>query len=119
MQGETYTRELEKLKGDVNMMLAQVGKPLHQLELVDSLQRLGIYYHFQEEIKRILHSIYNNYDRNDKWKNGDLYATALEFRVLRQHGYHVPQGITNYCVLGLDSVFTIVLENISDRGKWF
>ena len=93
LQRETYTRELEKLKGDVKMMLTQVGKPLHQLELVDSLQRLEIYYHFQEEIKRILPSIYNNYDRNDKWKNGDLYATALEFRVLRQHGYHVPQGI--------------------------
>ena len=51
--------------------------------------------------------------------NGDLYATTLEFRVLRQQGYHVPQGITNYCVLGLDSVFTIVLENFSDRGNWF
>ncbi|KAJ9685395.1 hypothetical protein PVL29_017433 [Vitis rotundifolia] len=91
--GETYTRQLEKLKGDVKIMLGQVGEPLHQLEIIDSLQRLGIHYHFGEEIKRILHSIYNNYNRNDKWKNGDLYATALEFRLLRQHGYHVPQDV--------------------------
>lgn len=117
MQGETYTRQLEKLKGDVKIMLGQVGEPLHQLELIDTLQRLGIHYHFGEEIKRILHSIYNNYNRNDTWKNGDLYATALEFRLLRQHGYHVPQGIRNYRVLGLNLVFTTVLIIFSGSGK--
>eukprot|EP00261_Vitis_vinifera_P032020 XP_019073263.1 PREDICTED: (-)-alpha-terpineol synthase-like [Vitis vinifera] len=115
--GETYTRQLEKLKGDVKIMLGQVGEPLHQLELIDTLQRLGIHYHFGEEIKRILHSIYNNYNRNDTWKNGDLYATALEFRLLRQHGYHVPQGIRHYRVLGLNLVFTTVLIIFSGSGK--
>ncbi|RVW71184.1 (-)-alpha-terpineol synthase [Vitis vinifera] len=108
--GETYTRQLEKLKGDVKIMLGQVGEPLHQLELIDTLQRLGIHYHFGEEIKRILHSIYNNYNRNDTWKNGDLYATALEFRLLRQHGYHVPQGSRHYRVLG---------ENILEEARDF
>ena len=52
MQGQTYTRQLEKLKGDVKMMLGEAEKPLHQLELIDTLQRLGIHYHFGEEIKR-------------------------------------------------------------------
>ncbi|XP_034705074.1 (-)-alpha-terpineol synthase-like [Vitis riparia] len=110
--GETYTRQLEKLKGDVKIMLGQVGEPLHQLELIDTLQRLGIHYHFGEEIKRILHSIYNNYNRNDTWKNGDLYATALEFRLLRQHGYHVPQDVFHIFINKMGTVKPWLNEDI-------
>ncbi|NP_001268167.1 (+)-alpha-phellandrene synthase [Vitis vinifera] len=110
--GETYTRQLEKLKGDVKIMLGQVGEPLHQLELIDTLQRLGIHYHFGEEIKRILHSIYNNYNRNDTWKNGDLYATALEFRLLRQHGYHVPQDVFHIFINKMGTVNPWLNEDI-------
>ncbi|CAN4078283.1 unnamed protein product [Withania somnifera] len=58
---------------------------LEQLELIDILQRLGIYYHFEEEIDGVLKQIY--------LKNGELYGTALEFRLLRQQGYHAPQEI--------------------------
>ena len=93
MQGETYTRRLDKLKRDVKPMLGKVKKPLDQLELIDVLQMLGIYYHFKDAIKRILDSIYNQYNQHEEWKKNDLYATALEFRLLRQHGYDVPQGI--------------------------
>ncbi|XP_034705174.1 (-)-alpha-terpineol synthase-like [Vitis riparia] len=110
--GETYTRQLEKLKGDVKIMLGQVGEPLHQLELIDSLQRLGIHYHFGEEIKRILHSIYNNHNRNDTWKNGELYATALEFRLLRQHGYHVPQDVFHIFINKMGTVKPWINEDI-------
>ncbi|WKA02034.1 hypothetical protein VitviT2T_020275 [Vitis vinifera] len=110
--GETYTRQLEKLKGDVKIMLGQVGEPLHQLELIDTLQRLGIHYHFGEEIKRILHGIYNNYNRNDTWKNGDLYATALEFRLLRQHGYHVPQDVFHIFINKMGTVKPWLNEDI-------
>ena len=70
------------------------NRPLDQLELIENLQRLGLAYHFETEIKNILHNIYNNKD--DKWKNENLYATSLEFRLLRQHGYNVSQG--NECI---------------------
>ena len=93
MQGETYTRRLDKLKRDVKPMLGKVKNPLDQLELIDVLQRLGIYYHFKDEIKRILNSIYNQYNRHEECQKDDLYTTALEFRLLRQHGYDVPQGV--------------------------
>ncbi|KAK4361001.1 hypothetical protein RND71_019953 [Anisodus tanguticus] len=69
---------------------------LEQLELIDNLLRLGIYYHFEEEIDRVLKQIYVNYnkrDHHDGQKNEELYATALEFRLLRQHGYHASQEI--------------------------
>ncbi|KAL6328011.1 hypothetical protein AAG906_033275 [Vitis piasezkii] len=91
--GETYTRRLDKLKRDVKPMLGKVKKPLDQLELIDVLRRLGLYYHFKDEIKRILDSIYNQYNQHEEWKKDDLYATALEFRLLRQHGYDVPEGV--------------------------
>ena len=93
MQGETCTRRLDELKRVVKTMLGKVRKPLDQLELIDVLQRLGIYYHFEDEIREILNIIYSEYNSQDEWKNEDLYATALEFRLLRQHGYDVPQGI--------------------------
>ncbi|KAH7569045.1 hypothetical protein JRO89_XS06G0093900 [Xanthoceras sorbifolium] len=62
-----------------------VSKPLDQLELIDTLQRLGLAYHFDTEINKTLHNVYNNSDGDDLWKEGNLYATSLEFRLLRQH----------------------------------
>ena len=69
------------------MMLHKVVDPLEQLELIEILQRLGISYHLEEEIKRILDGVYNNDHGGDTWKAKNLYATALKFRLLRQHGY--------------------------------
>lgn len=65
---------------------------LHQLEIVDNLQRLGVSYHFEDEIKRFLSRIYNernsrsSYHAKEK-QESSLYAVALEFRLLRQHGF--------------------------------
>ncbi|RVW66249.1 (-)-alpha-terpineol synthase [Vitis vinifera] len=70
-----------------------VVEALDQLELIDVLRRLGLYYHFKDEIKRILDIIYNRYNQHEEWKKDDLYATALEFRLLRQHGYDVPEDV--------------------------
>ncbi|KAH9727536.1 TPS27 [Citrus sinensis] len=92
--GESYKKQAEHLQGKVKTMINEVSvtnKPLDQLELIDNLQRLGLAYHFETEIENILHNIYNNKD--DKWKNENLYATSLEFRLLRQHGYNVSQEV--------------------------
>ncbi|KAK9227254.1 hypothetical protein WN943_012303 [Citrus x changshan-huyou] len=91
--GEICQRQAEKLKGKVKTMINNVTNPLDQLELIDALQRLGLAYHFETEIRNIFHNIYNNED--DKWKKENLYATSLEFRLLRQHGYHVSQEVFN------------------------
>ncbi|KAK9200922.1 hypothetical protein WN944_016121 [Citrus x changshan-huyou] len=91
---ESYKKQGEHLKGKVKTMINEVSvtnKPLDQLELIDNLQRLRLAYHFETEIESILHNIYNNKD--DKWKNENLYATSLEFRLLRQHGYNVSQEV--------------------------
>ncbi|KAI9376904.1 hypothetical protein POPTR_019G023006v4 [Populus trichocarpa] len=95
-KGEPYTARSEKLKANIRMMLANASKPLDQLELIDALQRLGLSYHFVDEIKSTLKSLfYKNHIENTKTVH-DLYATALEFRLLRQHGYKVPQEVFNH-----------------------
>ena len=66
--------------------------PLEQLELIDTLQRLGLSYHFESEMKRILEGLYNNYHCGNTRKEENLYVTALKFRLLRQHGYKVSEG---------------------------
>ncbi|KAF7834256.1 terpene synthase [Senna tora] len=68
-----------------------VDESLHQLELIDVLQRLGVSYHFETEINNILENHYKNINKMDKLKGceKDLYATSLQFRLLRQHGYHL------------------------------
>ncbi|GMP98071.1 hypothetical protein CsSME_00046094 [Camellia sinensis var. sinensis] len=78
-------------KRAVKTMLEKVidVDPLDALEMIDDSQRLGVFYHFKDEIEKALEKIYN---MNDKCNNEDLHATALKFRVLRQHWYNVPQG---------------------------
>ncbi|KAM3730598.1 hypothetical protein ACB098_12G099300 [Castanea mollissima] len=93
--GETCTRQINMLKEQVRMMLHKVVDPLEQLELIEILQRLGLSYHFEEEIKRIIDGVYNNDHGGGTWKTENLYATALKFRLLRQHGYSVSQEVFN------------------------
>ena len=75
------------------ILVCKEGKPLDQLELIDLLQRLGVSYHFDNEIERIMNKIHKDYGEDDGWKKEDLHATTLEFRLPRQHGYNVPQGM--------------------------
>ncbi|KAG5223910.1 terpene synthase [Salix suchowensis] len=94
-KGEPYTARTRKLKEEIRTRLANASIPLDQLELIDTLQRLGLSYHFVDEIESILKSLFDeNHIHNTKTAN-DLYATALEFRLLRQHGYKVPQEVFN------------------------
>ncbi|XP_056177481.1 beta-bisabolene synthase-like [Syzygium oleosum] len=62
-----------------------------KLELVDGVQRLGLGYHFETEIKNALGSIHNNIE--DAQLSDDLYPASLRFRLLRQHGYNVQQDV--------------------------
>ncbi|XP_058070940.1 alpha-terpineol synthase, chloroplastic-like [Magnolia sinica] len=55
-KGYTYLERVEKLKEEMRRTLQEVGM-LNQLELVDRIQRLGVGYHFDREIKEILTTI--------------------------------------------------------------
>ncbi|XVF88968.1 hypothetical protein PTKIN_Ptkin19aG0094000 [Pterospermum kingtungense] len=92
LQSESYTERANKLIGEVRMMFDNVVDPLQKLDLIDNLQRLGLSYHFKHEINKTLNKI-STHQIGVAWKKNNLYATALEFRLLRQHGYHVNQDV--------------------------
>ncbi|PWA42522.1 R-linalool synthase QH5, chloroplastic [Artemisia annua] len=92
--GDAYVARANTLKDAVKTMILKAGNLLRILELVDELQRLGISYLFEEEISNLLETIYYNYYKfPENWNKIDLNIKALGFRLLRQHGYHVPQEI--------------------------
>ncbi|TVU42234.1 hypothetical protein EJB05_08627, partial [Eragrostis curvula] len=60
-----------------------------KLELVDSLQRLGVGYHYRNEIDEVLRAVYDdNHTGSD-----DLYVTSLRFYLLRKHGYAISSDV--------------------------
>ncbi|KAK1420833.1 hypothetical protein QVD17_22723 [Tagetes erecta] len=96
--GEKNIPRLKTLKEAVRSMIYDDGEkgedPLNILNLVDDLQRLGISYHFENKISNVLKNIYYKYyNTAEKWTKMDLNHKALGFRLLRQHGYHIPQDI--------------------------
>nr|QIQ55994.1 putative terpene synthase 2 [Eremophila drummondii] len=89
---EGFIEQAEKLQEQVKMIIDETEDELDQLELIDNLQRLDISYHFMGEIQKILENMYLTHKfEHDGKAERDLYAAALKFRLLRQHGYHAPQ----------------------------
>ncbi|QCD84254.1 linalool synthase [Vigna unguiculata] len=88
-----HAKTLEEVKRGL------VGKAIqssdHGLLMVDSIQRLGIEHHFEEEIQAILRKKelmlrVNNHRGNDYQ---ELSEVALQFRLLRQEGYYIHADI--------------------------
>ncbi|XXG83115.1 hypothetical protein AAC387_Pa10g0948 [Persea americana] len=82
----------EGLKDQVRRMLQNASDPLVETNLIDSIQRLGVAYHFETEIEEKLKRW------NNAWVEGlndgdDLHDVALQFRLLRQHGYDVSPDV--------------------------
>lgn len=63
-----------------------------EIYLIDEIQRLGLAYHFEEEIEEALQKLNNNHHTQNTGDNGDLQSMALKFRLLRQGGYYIPCG---------------------------
>ncbi|KAM0932757.1 putative lyase [Dioscorea sansibarensis] len=57
--------------------------PIETMSLIDDLQRLGISYHFDEEIEALSSQCFNFTSGKD-----DLFGTSLCFRLLRQQGHN-------------------------------
>jgi len=92
MQDEIYVEKCKVLREEVRMMLCKTKNELDQLEFIDILQRLGVAYHFTNEIRNILDNIY--YTQTSK-SIKNLHATAIKFRLLRQHSYDISTGMIN------------------------
>ncbi|KAF8391446.1 hypothetical protein HHK36_023751 [Tetracentron sinense] len=82
------TKPIEELQERARTKLGRASDPTGTMELVDTLQRLGIAYHFEEEINVLLDRFSNAKDEED-----NLFLTALRFRLLRQNGYQVSTNV--------------------------
>ncbi|KAA0045530.1 terpene synthase 10-like [Cucumis melo var. makuwa] len=112
-RGETYRRRFSQLKEQVQTLLKEESDSLEQLELIDALQKLGISYHFESEIKNILQRISNKSLKEDRKKNS-LYATSLEFRLLRQHQFDIYEGVFNAFKDEMGNLKTCSYEDINE-----
>ncbi|GMH22796.1 hypothetical protein Nepgr_024639 [Nepenthes gracilis] len=88
--------EHEKLKEEVRRIVVGLhDSPSLQpkLILIDTLQCLGIFYHFETEIEDILQSVHQHhvYDGDDNCN--DLLSAALLFRLLRQERIYISPDI--------------------------
>ncbi|XP_062087434.1 (3S,6E)-nerolidol synthase 1-like [Humulus lupulus] len=104
-----YARNIQEIKNVMNNIILADYDHQHSIEglnLVNAVLRLGIDYHFQDEINAILerehlkissgdddvvnHGFYNNNNVQDY-----LYDVSLRFRLLRQGGYDVSTDVFN------------------------
>ncbi|PON82655.1 Squalene/phytoene synthase [Trema orientale] len=83
----------EKLEKDVKSIITdEKAELLTTLELIDDIQRLGLGYKFEDEIRRALVRCVSWLNNSEGTKKS-LHATSLSFRLLRQHGYEASQDM--------------------------
>lgn len=79
----------EVIREDVRNILKGSTELPETLDLIITLQRLGLDYYYKNEIDKILHDVYNS-DYNEK----DLNLVSQRFYLLRKNNYDVPSGTT-------------------------
>lgn len=88
---QKYVEEIESLKNEArSMLMAATSTKL--MILIDTLERLGLAYHFESEIDRELERVYDSLEADEDF---DLFSTTLRFRLLRQYRYHVSCSTSN------------------------
>ncbi|KAF3325415.1 Alpha-terpineol synthase [Carex littledalei] len=79
----------ETLKQEVKQLIRKETEPAKKLRLVDAMQRLGVAYHFDGEIKEVLGSI----SKSESAFKEDVLSMSLFFRLLRENSFPVSQDI--------------------------
>ncbi|TKY48785.1 terpene synthase 11 [Spatholobus suberectus] len=83
------TKSLEQVKRINQEALVNSSDSVKTLKMIDTIQRLGIEHHFEEEINVQL-------GRVGDWDTAeDLFATALQFRLLRHNGWPTCSDVFN------------------------
>jgi len=89
---QSIAAQIETLKNNVrDMLVSKTENPFEKVHLIDSICRLGVSYHFENEIEEVLQHIHKNYVENEEIIifQDNLCSLAVLFRLLRQHGLHV------------------------------
>ncbi|KAL2475530.1 S-(+)-linalool synthase [Abeliophyllum distichum] len=95
---DKFLKEYEQKMEDVRELLnsEELENQIESLMLLDAIQRLGVDYHFQEEIEAVLKRHYVTATTCvDGFSNYTLHDLSLLFRLLRQQGFFIPADIFN------------------------
>ncbi|KAK9924603.1 hypothetical protein M0R45_032965 [Rubus argutus] len=93
MQYESHATRLEGLNQNVaKVLVASSTKDdaCSILRLIDSMQRLGVAYHFEKEIQEVLVTLISSCNLS-----ADLHTVALQFRIRRQCGISMSSDLFN------------------------
>ncbi|XP_052110780.1 isoprene synthase, chloroplastic [Arachis duranensis] len=94
LQVERLEERARKLEEEVRGLMKKVEiEPLSLLELMDNVERLGLTYKFEEDIKSALNNRIVPLLHHHTINKYGLHATALSFRFLRQHAFHVSPDV--------------------------
>ncbi|KAJ4718963.1 Terpene synthase [Melia azedarach] len=90
MKIDPATREeYEELKQDVRRLItANTDEQVKKLQLIDTVQRLGVAYLFEKEIEGELEKIHDHLYIDSDNVN-DVYTISLAFRLMRQQGIKI------------------------------
>ncbi|KAH0637559.1 hypothetical protein KY290_037895 [Solanum tuberosum] len=81
--------EHEELKEKVRQMLVESpNNSTQKLVLIDTIQRLGVAYHFKNDIETSIQNIFEESKNDD-----DLYVVALQFRLVRQQRHYMSSDV--------------------------
>ncbi|KAL0294527.1 UNVERIFIED_CONTAM: Germacrene-D synthase [Sesamum radiatum] len=115
----TEEEELRRQKEMVRKVFAQTPDHSYQkLELIDAIQRLGVGYHFEEEIDRSLQYIHDTYLEYST-KDDDLRTVAVRFRLLRQQGYPVSCDVFTKFIDGEGNFNVSLIKNVEGMLELF
>ena len=99
MQEEAYGSLAKELKEEVRALFNETD-PFAQVRLIDSIEKFGLGYHFDEDINRLLYDMLTSGYHKVVQKDG-LHATAVLFRLLRRHGFVISEGIGHWIIVHL------------------
>ncbi|KAL5219008.1 hypothetical protein ABZP36_019692 [Zizania latifolia] len=90
-----YEKSLEWMKerrdeliNKTREMFVDISDPFGKMKLIDALQRLGMSYHFEEEINNSLQNL-----ALAKFASDDFHAISLQFRLLRQERHYITSDV--------------------------
>lgn len=87
MQRAYMADRAEVLKEEVRKIVKSAKEIQNILDLILTLQRLGLDNHYENEIDELFSFVHDS-DYDDK----DLNLVSLRFYLLRKHGYNVSSG---------------------------
>ncbi|XP_075098381.1 sesquiterpene synthase 12-like isoform X2 [Nicotiana tabacum] len=86
--------EHELLKEIVRKMLVEtLDNSTQKLVLIDTIQRLGLAYHFNYEIENSIQNIFYLSQNSEDNDEHNLYVAALRFRLARQQGNYMSSDV--------------------------